>query len=225
MIKLWTALVGSWLTAVVLASAVTVDPTCSFADPLPPSDVLIGYIGEVRRTTDDTGVVRVGAFRPLGILRIGTLVASDGASIQDGMKFWQVLSPSDPPTALRHVSSFLDRVGEDHCVFHGEPAQDFGLWTLLSSRPLPAFFSHPSASDRAYFAEHRDVCVDQGDYDPHEKPPCSRPQLLAVSDLDGDGAKEYWATEPYMWDTGISVWQRATTGVTSILSICTGCSD
>ena len=225
--KQWTAILMSLLIALAVpgAALATVESTCPVAAPLPPSDSLIGYIGEVRRTSSGRSMTRVGSFRALGVLRHGTLVASDGASIRDGMKFWQVLAPSASPTALQHVSSFLDRLGEDNCVFHGEPVQDFALWTLLSSRPLPTIFSRPNASDRSYFGEHRDVCVDQGDYEPTEKPACSRPLLLAVSDLNRDGAKEYWATEPYIWDTGITVWQHAETGLTAILAVCTGCSD
>ena len=37
-------------------------------------------------------------------------------------------------------------------------------------------------------------------------------------------AAQYWATEPYKWDTGITVWQQTSSGLTSIFTVCTGCS-
>ena len=197
------------------------DPVCSFSDSLLPSDILIGYIGDIR----PTGTVRVGSFRPLGILRNNALAVSDGATIRNGMEFWQVLEATAPPTALKNVSAFFDRLRDSHCVFHADLEDDLPLWTLLASRPLPSrTFRRPDVSDDIYFAEHHNACIDQGD-EPSEEPPCSRPRLLAVSDLNHDGAAEYWATEPYLWDTGITVWQRTETGLSEILVVCTGCSD
>ncbi len=197
------------------------DPACPFSAALPPSDVLIGYIGEIRQTNG----IRLGSFRVLGIVRNGMLVTTDGAAIRDGMNYWNVLAPSAVPTALRQVSSYLDRLGEDHCVFHAEPKADLALWTLLSDRSLPEIFHYPDASETAYFAEHHNICIDQGDYEPSKKPSCTRARLLAVSELNQDGEKEYWATEPYMWDTGITVWKRTETGLTPIKKVCSGCSD
>jgi hypothetical protein len=220
-------LIASLVLLVTLAGPALAgaDSACPPAGALHPDDVLLGYVGNVRRTGDGRTTTRVGSFRALGILRSGKLVASDGAAIHDGMKFWRVLDPSAPPTALNQVSSFLDRLGEDHCVYHGEPDQELASWTVLSSRSLAGVFHHPEESDQAYFAEHHDACVDQGDYEPSQKPPCSRPHLLAVSDIDGDGAKEFWSTEPYRWDTGITVWQRSEDGLARMFDVCSGCSD
>ena len=94
-----------------LSLAVT-DPACPFSGVLPASDVLIGYIGNVRQTNG----VRLGSFRVLGVVRNGTLVTSDGAAIREGTNYWNVLAPSTTPTTLQQVSSFLDLLGEDHCV-------------------------------------------------------------------------------------------------------------
>ena len=202
-------------------SLATTDPACPFSTALPPSDLLIGYIGNVRRTNG----IRLGSFRILGVVRKGTLVDSDGSAITEGMNYWNVLAPSTAPATLRQVSSHLDRLGKDHCVFHAEPEGDLALWTLLSDRPLRGVFHEPDPSEIAYFARHHDICVDQGDYRPAEKPPCSRPRLLAVSELKRDGEQEYWATEPYTWDTGITVWRRTESGLARIKLACAGCSD
>lgn len=211
--------------AVSNPSFAATDPACPFGATLPSSDVLIGYIGKARRTNQGGGWVQLGSFRVLGILRNGRLVASDGAAISEGMNYWNVLQPPASPTSLKQVSSFLDLLGTDHCVFHAQPEEDLPLWTILSDRPLPGVFHHPSPPETAYFAEHHNSCVDQGDYPASRKPPCSRPKLLAVSELNQDGEKQYWATEPYRWDTGITVWKHTEKGLSSIRKVCSGCSD
>jgi hypothetical protein len=194
------------------------DPACPLGPSLPPSDVLIGYVAPDRVTGSS-------AIQVLGVLRGSKLSPSDGSAMRDGMEFWQVLALSAPPTSLRGVSSHLDRHGEDHCTYSGEVAAGLATWTLLSSRPLPGGFHSPSPSDTSHFTKHRGECVDQGDYEPSKRPPCTRPKLLVVSDVDRDGRKEYWATEPYTWDTGITVWERSEDGLVEILSTCPGCSD
>ena len=227
MCKLGNVLSLLFLTVIVNPnpSLAATDPACPLSATLPASDVLIGYIGNARRTDWGEGPVRLGSFRVFGIVRNGTLVTSDGASIREGMNYWNVLE-SSRVTALKQVSSHLDRLGVDHCVFHAEPKENLPQWTLLADRPLPEVFDNPDLSETAYFAKHHDICIDVGDYDPsRKKPACRRPRLLAVSDLNEDGENEYWATEPYTWDTGITVWKRTETGLTPIQKVCSGCSD
>ncbi len=204
------------------------EASCEFDSELPATDVLIGYIGNSRQTIQSgtpEGRIRVGRFRVLGIIRSGAIYRTDGAEMREGMKLWNIHKSESPTTNLVNVSSFLDLLGKDHCVFHAEPSEDLPLWTILSSQPLSGEFDLPSVPEKNYFAQHQDICVDQGDPYPSKKPPCSRPKLLAVSDLDHDGAKEYWATEPYTWDTGITIWEQSPSGLKSMYKICTGCSD
>ncbi len=202
-------------------SSAAIDPACPFSETLPASDLLIGTIGNVRHTNG----IRLGSFRVLVVIHNGALLTAEGAGIHDGMEFWNVVAPATGPVALRQVSSHLDRMGKDHCVFHAEPDRDLALWTLLADRPVPELFHQPSPSETAYFAVHRNICVDQGDYPPARKPPCSRPTLVAVSDLNQNGEKEYWATEPYTWDTGITVWKLTESGLARLKTACSGCSD
>jgi hypothetical protein len=49
-------------------------------------------------------------------------------------------------------------------------------------------------------------------------------EIIAVTDIDEDGQPEYWAREPYMWDTGLSVLEDRGTLV-PLLRLCPGCSD
>ncbi len=147
--------------------------------------------------------------------------------MSDTMRLWRVLDPSSPPLALRNVSGFLDRMGEDHWVYHAETGSgDLPFGTLLSSKPMESSqFKAPTEEDRAFFRQHNANCVGQGDPDPATKPPCERPELIAVSDIDSDGSPEYWATRPYLWDTGITVWKRTPQGLVQVLDVCSGCSD
>jgi hypothetical protein len=116
-------------------------------------------------------------------------------------------------------------MGEDHCVYYGSIADSkLHLWTLLSSKPLPGIFRKPTAKDRTEFYRLNKSCVQQGDYPEGKQPPCVRPELLAVSDINKNGKPEYWATEPYMWDTGVTVWENDGKLV-PLLEICVGCSD
>jgi len=196
---------------------------CPIALPLQTSDVFIAYIGYLRITQG----VHVGPVRALGIVRDGVLCETDGAFMFDTMRLWRVLDPTSPPFALRNVSGFLDRMGEDHWVYHAETGGgDLPFGTLLSSKPMQSSqFKAPNEEDWAFFRQHNANCVGQGDPDPATNPTCERPELIAVSDIDSDGSPEYWATRPYMWDTGITVWKRTPQGLIQVLEVCSGCSD
>ena len=113
-------------------------------------------------------------------------------------------------------------MGEDHCVSYADivgPALE--EWTLLSSRPLPGVFRIPTSAERTHFERVVSDCVQQGDL---PNTPCVRPTLLAITDLDKNGELEYWATDPYMWDTGLTVW-KGKSALTRFLAVCVGCSD
>lgn len=186
------------------------------------STVILGYVGAERQT----GNTRVGPFRVLALLRGSDLQVTDGNFIRDGLKSWAAVAPESAPVELSRASAFVDAVGEDHCVYHAWfQGRTPPLWTLLTSKPLRGVFNRPEVADRAYFFAHNTTCVDQGDYEPDKKPPCTRPELLAVSDLDQDGSREYWATEPYMWDTGIKIWRQTPSGLKAIFEIAAGASD
>ena len=53
----------------------------------------------------------------------------------------------------------------------------------------------------------------------------TRPELLAVSDIDDDGELEYWATRLFIYDTGITLWRRTADGRVELMTVCSGCSD
>jgi len=206
------------------------EPVCLPGPPLPRSDVLIGWATDVwelsplGQTASPPIKTIVKPFRALAILRGDAIAETDGSSIRTGARFWRALSPQARFVRLGSVESFLDH-SDGQCVYSGDFDGDAPLrWTLLTSRPLRGIFRAPTAQQRAAFYDRNTTCVIQGDYLPDEHPSCTRPVLLAVTDLDRDGIVEYWATEPYMWDTGVTAW-RDGPQLTSLLSVCPGCSD
>ncbi len=215
--KKTTALLLTCILTIPVSLAASSDNQCPFSSPLPDSSVLIGYIANPEETND------IGKYRSLGILRNGQLVDSDGASINEGMELWKLASPHSPPIKLKNVSSFLSIIGNNHCVYHAELSDDLPLWTLLSSQPLYDTFKQPSKMEIDYFTKYGDSCVYQGDPHPSEEISCSRARLIMVSDINKDGIKEFWATDPYTWDTGITIWQQSPEGIKRLYSVCRGC--
>jgi len=217
----------------VAAPAAAESRTALDCSPVPASKdegVLIGWITDVR-TTSQSGegsegeTTEVQPFRPIALLKGALLTETPGAGIHTGQSFWRVLGPDTKPVKLRSVGSFLDHMNEDHCVYFGTFGKDNPpRWTLLSSQPLAGRLRAPSSRERAEYQRLNTACVEQGDYPDGQTPPCSRPELLAVSDIDKDGKPEYWATEPYRWDTGLTVWENSGT-LTPLLQVCVGCSD
>jgi hypothetical protein len=109
----------------------------------------------------------------------------------------------------------------DHCVYYGTiDNDDLPQWTLMSSEPLQDVFQMPSSGDMEEFYRLNTTCIYQGNL-PES---CTKPKILAVSDINQNGMKEYWATEPYKWDTGLTVWENSGKLV-PLLRVCVGCSD
>jgi hypothetical protein len=221
----------TWIVAKSLETEQTKHLDCSFAVRSKGEGVTIAWITGTRKTTQfgqgaETQTTIVEPFRPIALLNGTSLKETLGAGIQKGQLFWRVLSPEEKPIKLSSVNAFLDHMNEDHCVYFGSIGNvDMPLWTLLSSEPLPGVFRKPTSKDRAEFFRLNTTCVQQGDYPEGKAPPCVRPELLAVSDINRNGKPEYWATEPYMWDTGLTVWENNATALVPLMQICVGCSD
>lgn len=203
---------------------------CSFASSSTEQGVLIAWVTDVRTTTQFGEGIKdktttVDRFRPLAILNGSSIKETPGATIHKGQSFWTIFSPESTPLKLVAVNSFLDHMNVDHCVYFGTlNRKDLPNWTLLSSKPLPRVFREPTQKDRDEFSRLNTTCVQQGDYPAVQEPPCVRPILLAISDINKNGKPEYWATEPYLWDTGLTVWENTGTLI-QLFQVCVGCSD
>jgi hypothetical protein len=49
--------------------------------------------------------------------------------------------------------------------------------------------------------------------------------VLAITDINKNGKPEYWATEPYKTDTGVTVWEKNHGVFVVLLQVCPGCAD
>jgi len=205
---------------------------CSIKPSSKEEGVLIAWTTDVRTTTQFGGgsseekTTVVGSFRPLALLNGSSLTESLGSWLYKDQPFWNILSPTSGPLKLSSVDSFVDHMNDTHCVYYGTLNNtNLPKWTLLSSKPLPDVFHPPTQNDLNEFYKLNTKCVEQGDYPEGKQPPCTKPQLLAISDINKNGKPEYWATEPYMWDTGLTVWESDNGKLIELLSICVGCSD
>ena len=96
-------------------------------------------------------------------------------------------------------------------------------WNDLTSRQLYAGWgglTQEEAVARCDSVSNREL----RDYPTGEGPPCSRPTLFAISDLDSDGLDEFWFTVPYMWDTGFQV-AELTPDHSDLVMIASACLD
>jgi hypothetical protein len=213
-----------------LASIFLLLPAVSFAADRCPSStaeidgLLIAWTTKVGAGSDENGArVRVEAFRPVALLKAGALSETPGAEIAQGQEFWKAVAPQEQPVKLNAVNSYFDRTGTERCVFFAT-LSDTALpnWTLLTSKPVPDLFRAPTAGHNARFHSQRSSCIVQGD--PPAGTPCTRAELLAVTDINQNGRLEYWATKPYKWYTGLNVWEDEGE-LLPILQVCVGCSE
>jgi hypothetical protein len=58
---------------------------------------------------------------------------------------------------------------------------------------------------------------------PEDVPPCDEPQLIGMSDFDGNRNTRFWATEVLRYSTGIAVYDGRS--YEKVFSACPGCSD
>ncbi|MFC1838421.1 hypothetical protein ACFL1N_02490 [Thermodesulfobacteriota bacterium] len=192
--------------------------------------VIIGWITNYRTTIqsgDDSRSVktRVGNFRPVAGIVGSKISETTGAAIKNDQTFWPVLDTAHP-VKLTQVKSFWNKLGIDHCVYHGTIENTkLKNWTLLSSKPIDVFHK-PSADEISFFNKLNTDCLKKGsEHEGNYTPPCTKGLLLAVSDIDKNGSPEYWATEPYTWDTGLTVYELKNNTLKPILRVCVGCSD
>jgi hypothetical protein len=159
------------------------------AEPLKTGEVLFAY-------SDDN--------------KLDSLFIFDGKSFIDatGKEFKNIeemqnlINGNGYPVAF---SAYLTRMGPDRCIWFAEVKEGKleGISIFASQRVDIDIILDKKRVE--LFQSIKTECIDQGDYPPNKKPPCTRPKLLATSDLDNDGFIEYWYTDPYTWNTGFAV--------------------
>ena len=187
----------------------------------------ITYFSRISVQSDDNSKnkkIKLGNFRPVAEIAGSRISKTTGETIKNGQAYWPVLDTAHP-VELSNVNAARDRLGKDHWVYHGT-IDDNGLksFTLLSSKPVNEFHE-PSSDEISLFNELDTECEQGTRNDSNYSPPCTKGMLLAVSDIDKNGNPEYWATESYTWDTGLTVYEIEDNTLEPLLRVCVGCSD
>jgi len=203
---------------------------CALLPVIPENQILVGWITHERITTqfssgDEKGkTTSVGAFRLVGAIEDNKIINTIGSSIKNGQTFWTANNPKNS-VILDSVEGFLDQINYAHCVYFASIKNNqYPRWTLFTSKPTNKFRT-PSEDETNLFYKLNQTCVDQGDYPTGQEPSCTKPTLLAITDINKDSKLEFWATEPYKWDDGLTIWEYNGKGLIRIFAVCVGCSD
>jgi hypothetical protein len=200
-----------FIAFLIIGTYVNADEDCPFTFVGESKSTLIGFIANERTTTQwsatekRTITTNLGNFRIVASIDNNQIHEDTGWSIYSGQRFWPV-HVNGPAVKLASVGSFLDKMGKDHCVYYASiDATGYEKWSLFSNTQTSGLQA-PKASDVENFYKLNTTCINSGGvYLYTEEPPCRKPKLLAVSDIDNNKQIEYWATEPYKWDDGLTV--------------------
>jgi len=203
---------------------------CETLPAISKNQTLVGWITNERTTTQfsadekESKTTSLGAFRIVAAIEDNKIIDTIGASIKNGQNFWPINNPKNS-VLLTSVDGFLDHMNYDHCVYSASLNSDkYPRWSLFTSKPDNRF-RIPDKAETKLFYKLNKTCVNQGDYPEGKEPPCTKPKLLAITDINKDSKPEFWATEPYMWDDGLTIWEYNGKNLIKILDVCVGCSD
>ena len=218
------------LIAFIWSSFVSANNECATLPAIWKNQIFVGWTTNERTTTQFSAgevgskTTSLGAFRIVAVIENNKITETIGASMKNGQRFWSVNNPKNS-VVLTSVDSFLDHMNNDHCVYSASiNSSKYPLWSLFTSSPDNRF-KMPSKTEADLFHKLNTLCVNQGDYPEGEEPPCTKPTLLAITDINKNNKPEFWATEPYMWDDGLSVWEYDGKELGKIFEVCVGCSD
>ncbi len=218
------------LCGLLFIHAARAEDECQLLPKVNEKQIIVGWLANARTTTqwsastNESMTTTLGDFRIVAAIEGGIIKGNIGSSIKNGQSFWSV-SDDAQPVQIEQVSSFLDRMNREHCVYSASiSAKNIPKFSLFTSKKFTKL-REPTKSEKASFYKFNSTCIDQGDYDNDMKPPCTKPSLLAVSDINNNDSIEYWASEPYMWDDGLTVWEKSGDSLVPIIQVCVGCSD
>lgn len=190
------------------------------AEAEPPNDgeiVAVPCKSQTRLAANESMVGRSGAF--LKILANGEMKQTSGEELA-------FVSEAFDPAANDAVIPMKVECAED--VEEADGAITWYVSTLKSDQ----FFSTRkgvhvetkiSEKDRLYFQTALNTsCVVQEVEEGAPAPDCIRPQVIGITDLNGNGKREFWFNEPYKWDMGVGVIEEPGQ---RILTACPGCAD
>jgi len=184
---------------------------CDVSGKIPEGHLFIGYT----RASEST-------LRALALFdEDAGLIPYDGENLAPGQTLYGLLDSSK--AVIDKVEPYLNHFGINHCEYPATlSSPSTASWRIWASGlELRNRLRRPIPDEKSRFREHAMECIVQGD--PPEGTPCVRPELIAVSDLNGNGKLEYWHTEPFFWETGFQVTEEGASR--PMLSACPGCAD
>lgn len=170
------------------------------------------------------GYNRGGSIYALISLRQGILASTSGEKLSNVKEMVELATGARYPVRF---SVAVDPHGPA-CVwsasFEQSAVKGFSIFSTASGGGLDL---HPSEVETRQFHSLNTACVDQGDPEEGQKPPCTKPELLATSDLNRNGRREFWYVNPYMWDNGFAVAEIDESGLKLVVLVddCSICSD
>lgn len=182
--------------------------------------------------TDGPWETQFGQLRVVAVVKDGQVREPRNAVLEKGEVLWNVLN-AQQELALSDIISFdyLLRPGISYCLFSAEIDTATVDPNALFTNDRNFRLRPPTDAEQAVFdavISPRSYCANRaGAYvrDGETPPPCKVPELLGLSDVDGNGNPEFWTTEVLRYSTGIAVWENDGRRYEKIFSACPLCGD
>ena len=150
-----------------------------------------------------------GKLAALAIFNGKEFLPADGQEFKHITIMYDLL---DQKTYSVSFDAYFTRLGEDRCIWFARLIKEKPRSISIFASTRIKLVSEISTKVMNLFYSINTTCVDQGDYPPDKKPPCTKPKLLSTSDLNSNGRIEFWHTTPYTWDTGFTISELTESG-------------
>lgn len=228
----WRALLNSRSSALVEVEKLSAGNEISAlkqAEAEPPNDgeiVAVPCKSQTQLRAGEFLVGRPGAF--LKVLPSGEMKQTSGEELADVREaFDPVVGDAMIPIQVECAEDVEEADGEITWYVSTLKTDQF-----FSTKKGTRFETKISDKDQLYFQTSiNQACVIQSEAEegvkegkgaPAKPAACVRPQVIAITDLNGNGNREFWFNEPYKWDLGVGVIEEPNQRV---LKACPGCAE
>jgi hypothetical protein len=187
-----------------------------------------------RRGSDGPWQTKFGQLRAIAVVKDGLISEPRNAVLEKGEALWNVLD-ADQALVLAEIYPlfYLFRPGDSWCQFSAEIDQSEVEENALFTNDREFRLRLPTETEQAAFESNMypsSYCANRAglflrDTSPDEIPPCDAPELIGLSDINGNQNPEFWATEILRYSTGIAVWEYDGRRYRKIFSACPQCGD
>jgi hypothetical protein len=133
----------------------------------------------------------------------------DGREFRSIAAMYDCSSQKGYPVSL---DAYRTRLGKDRCIWFARLPESAPVSMTIFSSKRMNLNTKPDPKVVEIFYSINTDCVGQGDPPPDERKPCTKPELLATSDLNFNGRPEFWYSTPYTWNTGFSLAELSGSG-------------